>query len=85
MNTVFSGMDEDAHMNHLKFTRMSDTDYEYSIQGLNKEQHDVFSTVQQYFRDLHKFHLGECPKPESLHLYVSGQQGCHGQGKSSGK
>ena len=47
MNTVLSGMDEDAHMNHLKFTRMSDTDYEYAVQGLNKEQHDVFSTIHR--------------------------------------
>ena len=75
VNTVLSGIDEDVHMNHLKFTRMSDNDYEYAIQGLNKEQHDVFSSVQQYFSDLRKFHLGECSKPESLHLYVSGPGG----------
>ena len=35
-------------MNHLKFTRLLDTDYEKTIQGLNEEQHDVFNTVQQY-------------------------------------
>ena len=29
---VLSGIEEDAHMNHLKFTRLSDTDQEYSIQ-----------------------------------------------------
>ena len=28
VNKVLSGIDEDAHMNHLKFTRLSDTDYE---------------------------------------------------------
>ena len=62
-------------MNHLKFTRLLDTDYEKTIQGLNEEQHDVFNTVQQYFRYLHKFNLGEHSKPESLHLYVSGPGG----------
>ena len=62
-------MDEDAHINHLKFTRLFDTDYDNSIQRLNKEQQDVFSTVQKYFSDLRKFNSGENSKPESLHLY----------------
>ena len=55
VNTVLSGMDEDAHMNHLKFNRLSDTDYDNSIQCLNKAQQDVFSTVQKYFNDLRKY------------------------------
>ena len=63
-------------MNHLN-TRLLDTDYEKTIQGLNEEQHSVFSTVKQNFRDLHKFNLGEHSKPESLHLYVSGPGGNH--------
>ena len=62
-------------MNHLKFPRLLDTDYEKTIQGLNEEQHDVFSTEQQYFRDLHKFNLGDHSKPKSLHLYFSGPGG----------
>ena len=75
VNTVISGIDEDVHLNHLKLTRMTDSDYEKAIHGLNAEQYDVFSTVQRYFNELHKFNLGEHVKPQSLHLYVSGPGG----------
>ena len=67
---------DDTDNNLLSRRRMTDTEYNNKVAGLNDSQQDAFDQVVQYTRTRHQYFMRERESlPEPLHVFITGGAG----------
>ena len=76
LDGIYFEQEEQKELNVIKSTRMTDCEFEATVNGLNFEQKGAFDHVNRYFAQLNDFNQGLVKdKPSSFCLFICGLGG----------